>query len=213
MLTLFDYLPSQNAWKIRQLLAQLQLGYRTEFISIFEGQGQQPAYLQINPTGAVPAIRLVDGRVLAESNAILSFLARGTEYLPDAAFEQAKAMQWLCFEGDYVQSSIATLRHWTLTGKSARRPQELIASKRATSIKVLEILDRELTARCFLAGEAYSIADISIYAYVHLAADADLPIGDFKAVQRWLERVRAQPRHLAQVYPYSIDPSSVRELA
>lgn len=212
MLTLFDYLPSQNAWKIRQLLAHLQMDHHTEHVSIFEGEGQRPAYLAINPTGAVPAIRLDDGRVLAESNAILTYLARGTEYLPDDAFAQAKVLQWLCFEGDYVQSSVATLRHWTLTGKLIRRPPELVAGKRATSIKVLAILERELSTRSFLTGERYSIADISVYAYVHLAADAELPLDAFPAIRRWLERVRAQPQHLAQVHPYSIDPWSVREL-
>ncbi|HKE47260.1 MAG TPA: glutathione S-transferase N-terminal domain-containing protein, partial [Rhodanobacteraceae bacterium] len=99
MLTLFDYLPSQNAWKVRQLLNHLGMPYRTESISIFEGEGQRPEYLAINPTGAVPAIRLDDGRVLAESNAILTFLAEDTPYLPKDRFERAKVAQWLSFEG------------------------------------------------------------------------------------------------------------------
>src|SRR5262245_46702924 len=86
VLTLFDYLPSQNAWKVRQLLHHLGTPYRTELISIFEGEGQRPDYLAINPTGAVPAIRLDDGRVLAESNAILMFLAEDTPYLPKDRF-------------------------------------------------------------------------------------------------------------------------------
>ena len=86
MLTLFDYLPSQNGWKIRQVLAHLGLPYRTQLVSIFEGAGQHPEYLAINPTGAVPAIRLDDGRVLAESNAILWYLAEGTPLLPDDRF-------------------------------------------------------------------------------------------------------------------------------
>src|SRR4051812_14368063 len=98
MLTLFDYLPSQNAWKVRQLLNHLQTPYRTEYVGIFEGEGQRPEYLAINPTGAVPAIRLNDGRVLAESNAILAFLAEGTSYLPEDAFGRAKVLQWLSFE-------------------------------------------------------------------------------------------------------------------
>src|SRR5689334_21630026 len=97
MLTLFDYLPSQNAWKVRQLLHHLQAPYRTEHVSIFEGEGQRPEYLAINPTGAVPAIRLDDGRVLAESNTILAFLAEGTAYLPSDAFGRAKVLQWLSF--------------------------------------------------------------------------------------------------------------------
>ena len=122
MITLYDYLPSQNGWKIRQLLQMLALPHRTRLVSIFEGAGQSPDYLAINPTGAVPAIVLADGRALAESNAILWYLAEGTALLPDERFARAKVAQWLSFEADYVQSSIGTLRHWILTGKAARRP-------------------------------------------------------------------------------------------
>src|ERR1043165_2509443 len=98
MLTLYDYLPSQNAYKVRLLLSHLGLPYRTEMVSIFEGAGQDPAYLAVNPTGAVPALRLDDGRVLAESNAILTYLAAGTQYLPAEAFAAAKVQQWMSFE-------------------------------------------------------------------------------------------------------------------
>ena len=98
MLTLFDYLPSQNAWKVRQLLQHVDRPYRTVPISIFEGEGRSETYLRISPTGTVPAIRLDDGRVLAESNAILAYLADGTAYLPGDPFGRAKVLQWLCFE-------------------------------------------------------------------------------------------------------------------
>src|SRR5258705_5476928 len=111
MLTLYDYLPSQNGYKIRLLLAQLGRPYRTEIVSIFEGEGQRPDYLAVNPWGAVPAIRLDDGRVLAESNAILFHLARDTVYLPGDAFLQAKTLQWMSFEADYVQMRMGSLRY------------------------------------------------------------------------------------------------------
>jgi glutathione S-transferase len=212
MLTLFDYLPSQNAWKVRQLLAHLGLPHRTEFISIFEGAGQTPEYLAINPTGAVPAIRLDDGRVLAESNAILWYLAEGSAYLPADRFARAKVAQWLSFEADYVQSSIGTLRHWVMTGKAARRPPELLAGKQSASLKALRILDRELAGRDFVAGDAYTIADLSVYAYAHLAPDAGVPLAGFPHFNAWCERVRAQPGHLAARFPYSVDPHSAKEL-
>ena len=212
MITLYDYLPSQNAYKIRLLLSQLQLPYRTEIISIFEGEGQRPEYLAINPTGAVPAIKLDDGRVIAESNAILVFLADGAPYLPDDRFARAKVLQWLSFEGDYVQSTIATLRHWVMTGKAARRPAALVEAKREGSLKTLAILDRELSQRPWLAGPAYSVADIAVFAYVHRAEEADLPLADFPNVTAWIDRVRSQPRFLAETFPYSIDPHSAKEL-
>jgi len=212
MLTLFDYLPSQNAWKVRQLLNHLQRPYRTEYVSIFEGEGQRPDYLAVNPAGAVPAIRLDDGRVLAESNAILAFLAEGTPYLPNDAFARAKALQWLSFEGNYVEPSIGTLRHWIMTGKDARRPQALIESRRAGSLKALRVLDRELASRPFIAGDAYTIADISLFAYTSRAIEAKLPLGDFANIAAWIGRVEAEPGFLATMYPYSIDPHSSGEL-
>jgi glutathione S-transferase len=212
MLTLYDYLPSQNGYKIRLLLNQLELPYRTELVSIFEGHGQRPEYLAINPTGAVPAIRLDDGHVLAESNAILFFLAEGTQYLPEDALNRAKVLQWMSFEADYIQATLGSLRYWTLTDKLPRRPRELTESKRAAGIKALRALDRHLNGRRFVLGEPYTIADISLFAYTHLARDADVPLDDFTNVIAWIERVRAQPRFLGRVYPYSIDPHSTREL-
>ena len=212
MLTLYDYLPSQNGYKIRLLLNHLERPYRTEIVSIFEGAGQRPEYLAVNPTGAVPAIRLDDGRVLAESNAILFYLAEGTRYLPDDAFARARVLQWMSFEADYVQSTAGSLRYWTLTGKLPRRPTELIESKRKGALKALAALDRELGTRPFVAGDDYTIADISLYAYTHVAGDAGLPMEDFRSVRRWIGRVQSQPGFLARSYAYDLDPHSAGEL-
>lgn len=211
MLTLFDYLPSQNAYKVRLLLNHLQRPYRTEIVSIFEGEGQRPEYLAVNPTGAVPAIRLDDGRVLAESNAILAYLAHGTPYLPDDPFGNARVHQWLSFEQDYV-TAIATLRHWTLTGKRARRPQALVERHHGTALKTLGILDRELARRPFIAGDAYTIADMSVFAYTHRADEAGLPLVQYRHIGAWIARVQAQPGFLPTCHPYSIDPFSSGEL-
>ncbi|HEY6985659.1 MAG TPA: glutathione S-transferase family protein [Rhodanobacteraceae bacterium] len=212
MLTLFDYLPSQNAYKVRLLLNHLRMPYRTELVSIFEGEGQRPEYLAINPTGAVPAIRLDDGRVLAESNAILGFLGERTRYLPDDRYSRAKVQQWLSFEGNYVEPAIGTLRHWVMTGKTAQRSRELIESRVRASLHALRILDRELSARDFIAGDAYSIADMSLFAYTSRADEANLPLVSFTHVGAWIDRVRAQAGYLEITYPYSIDPHSSREL-
>jgi glutathione S-transferase len=157
-------------------------------------------------------LRLEDGRVLAESNAILFYLAQATPYLPEDPFLQAKVLQWLSFEGDYVQSTVATLRHWVQTGKAARRPPDLVEAKRQGSQKVLGILERELATRPFLVESGYTIADMSVFAYVHLAAEADLPLPSFGHVTAWIERVQRQEGFLAETHPYSIDPFSEREL-
>lgn len=210
MITLYDYLPSQNAYKVRLLLSHLHRPYRTEIVSIFEGEGQSPEFLKLNPMGAVPVLQLEDGRAIAESNAILCFLAEGTPYLPDDPFERAKVMQWLFFERSYVSPSIANLRYFTLTGKIDR--QQGVEGRRALGDKTLGVMDRELAERPFLAGEAYTIADMSNFAYSHLAGDAGFDLSRYPNVEAWIERIRAQPGFLAEMHPYSIDPYSVRDL-
>jgi glutathione S-transferase len=212
MLTLFDYLPSQNAWKVRQLLHHLGQAYRTVPISIFEGEGQTDEFRRINPTGTVPAIQLDDGRVLAESNAILMYLADGTPYLPADPFGRAKAQQWLHFEQERVESVIGALRHWTLTGKLPRRSAEMIESKRNAAVRSLGMLESELVTRPFIAGDRYSIADMAIFAYASRAEEAGLALDEYPQLRAWIARVEAQPGFLATMHPYSIDPHSAREL-
>lgn len=212
MITLYDYLPSQNAWKVRQLLKHLGLPFEQVLVSIFEGEGQDPAYRAISPTGTVPALRLDDGRVLAESNAILMFLAEGSPYLPDDAYGRAKVCQWLCFEQERVENQIGALRHWTLTGKLARRPEFLIEMKRKAALNALAILEAELATRDFIAGNHYTIADMSLFAYASRADEAQLPLSGYPGVQAWIARVQAQPGFLPTMYDYSIDPLSARDL-
>ncbi|MEO8672132.1 MAG: glutathione S-transferase family protein [Tahibacter sp.] len=212
MLTLFDYLPSQNGWKIRQLLQHLRRPYETRLISIFEGEGKTDAYRCINPTGAVPAVVFDDGRALAESNAILFHLAENTAYLPDDAFGRAKVLQWLSFEQNYVEMQIGTLRYWTLTGKLAQRAPAMIQARREASLRALRVLDAELAKQPFITGDAYGIADISLYAYASRADEAELDLQIYPHFNQWMNRVQAQDGHLALMYPYSIDPHASREL-
>lgn len=212
MLTLFDYLPSQNAWKVRLLLNHLGRPYRTVPISIFEGEGQTAEFLRISPTGTVPAIQLEDGRVLAESNAILAYLADGTPYLPTDPFDRAKVQQWLHFEQERVESVIGTLRHWRMTGKLARRSPELIEAKRHAGVRSLGLLESELSTRPFIAGDRYSIADMALFAYASRAEEAGLSLAASPNFRAWIARVEAQPGFLAAMHPYAIDPHSEMEL-
>jgi glutathione S-transferase len=212
MLTLFDYLPSQNAWKIRLLLNQLGRPYRSVMVSIFEGDGQSEGYRRISPTGTVPAIQLEDGRVLSESNAILAFLADGSAYQPADAFGRAKVQQWLHFEQERIESVIGTLRHWTMTGKLARRSPEVVEGKRQAALKSLAMLEHELSMRVFVAGDSYSIADMSMFAYASRTEEAGLSLQAYPHLRAWIARVEAQPGFLATMHPYSIDPYSANEL-
>jgi glutathione S-transferase len=212
MITLYDYLPSQNGYKVRLLLSHLARPHRSVSISIFSGEGQLPAHLARNPTGAVPVLELADGRTLPESNAILSYLAEGTAYLPADAWLRAQVHRWMYFEEDYIQNGLASLRYWTMTGKLARRGAELVAAKRALSEKTLGILDRWLVDRDFLVEGQYTIADMCVFAYVSRADEAGVPLAGYPAVAAWIARVRAQRGFLDAVHPYSIDPHSSSEL-
>lgn len=212
MLKLHDYLPSRNAWKVRLLLHHLGLAYQSIPVSIFEGEGRAPAFLRMNPSGKVPVLELGDGRSLAESNAILAYLADGTRYLPQDRYLRAKVQQWLSFEQEQVEMTIGSLRYWTMTVKLAQRDAAVVAGKRKAALRTLALLDGELATRPFIAGDAYTIADMSIFAYASRAGEAGLSLQPYPHFRDWIERVESQPGFLAQVHPYSIDPHSLREL-
>jgi glutathione S-transferase len=118
----------------------------------------------------------------------------------------------MSFEADYIQATLGSLRYWTLTDKLPRRPRELVESKRAAGLKALKALDRHLEGRRFVVGDSYTVADISLFAYTHVARDAGVALDDFRNVVAWIGRVRDQPRFLDRIHPYSIDPHSTREL-
>jgi glutathione S-transferase len=212
MLTLHDYLPSQNGYKVRLLFNHLQQPYVARWVSIFEGEGQRADFLAKSPTGAVPVLELEDGRVLTESNAILGYLAEGTRYLPADPWNRAQVARWMFFEEDFIQNGLASLRHWTMTGKLARRSGEMIDAKAAASRKALSILERWLNRREFLTDAGYTIADMSVFAYTSRADEAMIPLRGYPAVEDWVSRVRGQEHFLDAVYPYSVDPNSGREL-
>ncbi|MGX8008271.1 glutathione S-transferase family protein [Mesorhizobium sp. ORM8.1] len=207
MLTLYDYLPSQNAWKIRVLLGLLGIGYETRIISIFEGESHTDAFLKLNPAGAVPVLGLENGEAIAESNAILSYLAEGTRYLPSDRVQRAKVMQWLFFEQYHVEPVIGSLRYWTLTGRLERN-QAMVAGKREAGVRALAALERSLVDTPFLVGDALTIADIAVYAYSHRAEDCGFSLADYPAVAAWAGQVSAAISPDYPVHPYSIDPRS-----
>lgn len=206
MLTLYDYLPSQNGWKVRVLLGLLEIPYRTEIVSIFKGESRSEAFFRLNPAGAVPALELEDGRALAESNAILTFLAEGTPVLPDDRYLRAKVAQWLSFEQYYVEPVIGTLRYWTLTGKLDRNAGPMVESRRQNAMRALGALERSLKDHHFLVGERCTIADISVYAYGHRAEDAGCNLAPYPAFRAWLARVSDVIGPGYPVHLYAIDP-------
>jgi glutathione S-transferase len=193
---LYDYLDSGNGYKIRLLLAHLHQNYRWVELDILRGGTRTADFLAKNPNGRIPTLQLDDGTYLAESNAILWYLADGTPYLPEAKLERAQVLQWMFFEQYSTQPYVATpryiLRH--LPEDSPRRaelPKRLEQGRAA-----LGVMEGHLAGRQFFVGERYSIADIALYAYTHVAHEGQLDLGPCPAVRAWIARVAAQPRHL-----------------
>ena len=204
MLKLYDYLPSLNGFKIRLLLQHLGQPYQHVPVAIFQGESRTPEFLEKNPVGAIPVLEPEPGVHIAESNAILCYLAEGTAYLPAERLARARVMQWLFFEQYYVEPTIGTLRFWVLTNK-VKANEALAAGKRGAGERALDALERHLSRHPFLANDSYSIADIAVFAYSHLAADAQFDLSSRPPLVRWIERVKGQSTALPKVYPYTPD--------
>ena len=205
MLTLHDYLPSQNGWKARVVLGLLDIPYQSRLVSIFEGESHTDAFLKLNPAGAVPVLELEDGSAIAESNAILTYLAEGTPLLPADRYANAKVMQWLFFEQYNVEPVIGSLRFWTLTGRLERN-KAMVPAKREAGARTLAALERSLADGRFLIGDTLTIADIAVYAYGHRAEDCGFALADYPAVSAWIDHVREAIGPGYPVHVYGIDP-------
>ena len=181
MLTLFDYGPSANCLKVRVLLRQLGVEYERVNVDIFAGESRTDEYRELNPAGRTPALRLDDGRALAESNAILLYLAEGTPFLPADAVERAHVHQWLFFEQNLLEPNVGTARFWRLTGRDRQRP-EAFEQRREVGEEALRVLDEYLVRHDFLVAGRYSVADIALSAYTHVAAEAGIDMTAFRSI-------------------------------
>jgi len=205
MLKLYDYLPSQNGWKVRVLFGLLDIPYQANLVSIFEGEGRTDAVLDLNPAGGIPVLELEDGRTIAESNAILTYIAEGTRFLPSDRYQRAKVMQWLFFEQYHVEPVIGTLRFWTLTGRLEANAV-MAEAKRTAGLRALAGLERGLKNTPFLVGGEFSIADIAVYAYAHRAADCGFAPAGYPALAAWFDRVLGVIGPGYPIHLYSEDP-------
>jgi glutathione S-transferase len=195
MLTLYDYLESGNGYKVRLLLAQLGIPYHRVEMDLMKGATRTPEFLRKNPNGRIPLLELDDGTCLAESNAIQFYLAEGTRFLPDERLARAQVLQWMFFEQYSHEPYIAVLRFWTHAGWLDER-RALVPEKRERGLAALGVMENHLAKREFFVGERYTIADIALYAYTHVADEGGFDLAPYPAVRAWLERVRAQPGHI-----------------
>lgn len=196
MYTVYGMSDSGNCYKVKLALEQLALPYRWVEVDTMAGGTRTPEFLARNPNGKVPVMGLEDGSFLPESNAILWYLAEGTPLLPADRLGRARVLQWMFFEQYSHEPYIAVARFILrfLPADSPRRAElpKLVERGR----QALVVMEQHLTRAPFIAGGAYSIADIALYAYTHCAADGGFDLAPYPAVRAWLARVRAQPRHV-----------------
>ena len=192
MLTLYDYLPSGNGYKVRLLLAQLGVRFRLVEKDVMKGETRTSDFLAVNPNGRIPVLELEDGRRLSESDAILFYFAEGTRFLPEERFPRAEVLQWLFFEQYSHEPYIAVARFWThFLGKAVD------AEKIERGYQALDVMERHLGTRRFFVAERYTIADVALYAYTHVAHEGGFDLAAYPNVRGWLGRVAAEPGHVA----------------
>jgi glutathione S-transferase len=203
MLRLHDNASSGNAYKVRLLLAQLGVAFERLEYDIDRGATRTPEFLkQKNADGRIPVLEFDDGRCLPQSNAILWYLAEGTPYLPSPSTEEgrwlrAQVLQWMFFEQYSHEPNIATVRYW-ITHALEMTSERLAAlpGKRRNGVTALEVMEGHLRDHQFFVGKSYSIADIALFAYTHVAPEGGFELDRFPAIQAWIGRVAAQPGYI-----------------
>jgi glutathione S-transferase len=195
MLRLYDFLESGNGYKVRLLLHQLGVPFERIELDITKGATRTPEFLAKNPNGRIPTLELEDGTFLPESNAILWYLAEGTRFLPAERLARAQVLAWMFFEQYSHEPNIATLRFWTHQGWLEQRAA-LVPGKREAGAAALGVMEGHLAKRRFFVAERYTIADVALYAYTHVAEEGGFALAAYPAVRAWLARVAAEPGHV-----------------
>ena len=196
MLTVYGDPFSGNCYKVGLLLALLGRPFRWISLDVRKGETRTPAFLAKNPNGRVPILEIEPGTVLAESNAIICYLAEGTDYLPPPGLERARVLQWLFFEQYSHEPYIATSRYWIHYLGKPQEYREQLAGKRPGGLAALGVMEGELSRRDWFVGDRYTIADIALYAYTHVADEGGFDLGPYPGIRAWLARVAAQPGHV-----------------
>jgi glutathione S-transferase len=197
MFKLYDFLPSGNCYKVRLLLTQLAIPFERIDVDILKGESRTPEFLSKNPNGRVPVLETDSGQFLAESNAILFYLSADTDFFPSERFKQAQVLQWLFFEQYSHEPFIATSRYWISILGKAEEYREALQQKREPGYAALAVMEKHLTQHNFFVGERYTIADIGLFAYTHVADEGEFDLSEFPAIQAWIKRVQAQPGHIS----------------
>jgi glutathione S-transferase len=189
---------SGNCYKVRLAARQLGVHLSLQNYGLFDGATRKPEFLAKNPNGRVPLLEFEDGRQLAESNAILWYLAEGTPLVPADRWGRAQALQWMFFEQYSHEPYIAVARFWLAFAPQPEREKKrhLVAEWHARGNAALGVMQTHLARHDWFAGDSYSIADIALYGYTHCAADGGFDLSAYPAVAAWLKRVASEPGHV-----------------
>lgn len=195
MYRLYDYLPSGNGYKVRLVLKHLGIPYELIEVDIRQGASRTPEFLLKNPNGRIPLLEVPERGYLPESHAIIAFLADGSDLIPADAFDRGRMWQWMCFEQYHLEPSIATVRFWiSLLHKTRTELGEKLIEKKKQGYAALDVLEDGLRGRKYLVAEKYSLADISLFAYTHVAHEGGFDLAPYPNVRAWCDRVASQPR-------------------
>ena len=194
--TLYDYLPSGNGYKVRLTAKHLKIPYRLVEVDILQRATRTAEFLEKNPNGRIPLLEIEGRGFLWESHAIIALLAEGSELLPADPWQRAHVWQWLCFEQYNLEPNIATVRFWlSILKKTAAELGERLPEKLAKGYEALAVLEKGLQGKDFLVADRFTLADISLYAYTHVAPEGGVSLDAYPQIQAWMQRVAAQPRH------------------
>jgi glutathione S-transferase len=192
---LYDYLPSGNGYKVRLVLKDLGLPYELVELDITQGATRSPEFLAKNPNGRIPLLEVPGRGFLAESHAIIQFLATGSRLVPEDPWARASMWQWLGFEQYNLEPNIGTARFWLHSlHKTPAALGEALAEKHAKGRDALRVLETGLSGKRFLVAERYSLADVALYAYTHVAPEAGIELAPYPAIRAWIGRIEAEPR-------------------
>jgi glutathione S-transferase len=197
MIRLYDYLPSGNGYKVRLLLTQLAVPFERVELDIIKGETRTPEFLHKFPNGRIPAVEIEDGKLLFESNAIIAYLAEGTPFMPVDRFQRAQVLQWLFFEQYSHEPYIASVRYLMIHPDVKDSRRSIIEPlMRPRGYDALAVMEAHLKSREWFVGERYSVADIALYAYTHVADEGGFDLAGYPAIRAWLDRVKSQPRYI-----------------
>ena len=193
---LYEFPGSGNCYKLRLLMTLLGQRFESVEVDLLAGATQSREFLAMNPNGKIPVLQIAPDVHLPESNAALWYLAEGTRYLPDDRLSRARVLQWMFFEQYSHEPNIATVRFWVRYLGNPASFEDRIERRMAAGRAALAVMDTHLAGRDFFVGDHYSIADIALYAYTHVAGDGGYDLSPYAALRAWLERVAGQPGHV-----------------